>query len=200
VDMIQNGGGDVNTQYFMRLALYPDMEYEDWADQYSQRISAKMSRILKYIERSTDVLAVVNENQEELFAALSADPDGLNTLLNSLFQSYYAVYNVLDPLQTGINLGSGTGIFDFGAAFQEALDITTSYLDGERNATSPDFVDDLRYLLEVPGKLYAAQLKDGTQEVYVVEHFDPITDTHPPTHLLTPALFPVSTGSKAGAW
>ncbi len=44
--MIENGGGNVATQYFMWLALYPTMAYDDWKGNYTERISPQMLQII----------------------------------------------------------------------------------------------------------------------------------------------------------
>ena len=46
IDMNSNSGGVVKTAYFLTLALYPEMDFFDWANLYNVRVSKEFQEIL----------------------------------------------------------------------------------------------------------------------------------------------------------
>jgi hypothetical protein len=72
-DMIGNGGGFIATQYFMRLALYPSMNYDDWKDNFTERVSPQLLQIMNYIASGSEVVSLVNEYRQDILDVLDSD-------------------------------------------------------------------------------------------------------------------------------
>jgi hypothetical protein len=167
IDMIQNGGGDVQGQYFMRLALYPEMEYDDWKDEYTQRISGRMSRILKFIESSQAVSALFKEYGDEVDEAFRADPEALRQIAVSVVSSYSALNDLIQSELGGmVRIGPGDPIDT--EEISSKVVLLKNYTDSAQGVAvdQEEALDALEYLLNVPGKVYSAQLAKGTQTVF----------------------------------
>lgn len=117
-DMIGNPGGDIDTQYFMRLALYPLMPYDDWKDDYTQRVSPKMLKIINYIAQGSAVISLLAEYSEEVMAALEERTVSVDGLLGSI----QSILQTIDNFRATTGFLIGTEGQIVGALLSDAQD------------------------------------------------------------------------------
>jgi hypothetical protein len=158
-DMIGNPGGDIDTQYFMRLALYPLMPYDDWKDDYTQRVSPKMLKIINYIAQGSAVISLLAEYSEEVMAALEERTVSVDGLLGSI----QSILQTIDAFRAATGFLIGTEGQIVGALLSDAQD----RFEQIANGTKPFTTDAIIQFLSTPDGIITSQIgKYGTQQLF----------------------------------
>jgi hypothetical protein len=156
-DMIGNGGGLVTTQYFMRLALYPSMDYDDWKDSFAQRISPQLQQIINYIASGSDVISLVNEYRQDLLDALDSDE------LDELFVSTGRVLDEMWDIITNGVIGTETEESTWLRVVNETRNEFLRIVDANEPATLDAFLQ----FLSTPDGIITSQIGQyGTQQLF----------------------------------
>ena len=152
IDIIGNGGGDVNTQYFLRYAMYPEMTYDDWKDEYTQRVSPKMLQIIDYIAQGSEVVSLLNEYRDEFVAVVQdSDEESLEEVFGSTNQLLKFVTEAVSV--AGLNLGVGDG-----ESVQSLLSQTADRFERIANGTEPFSVDAFVEFLNTADGIITSQI------------------------------------------
>ena len=153
IDMIENGGGDVDTQYFLRYAMYPEMTYDDWKDEYTQRVSPKMLQIINYIAQGSEVVSLLNEYRDEFVAAVQdSDEESLEEVFGSTSQLLKFVTEAVS-VAGNLNLGAGGG-----ESVGSLLSQTADRFDRIANGTEPFSVDAFVEFLNTADGIITSQI------------------------------------------
>lgn len=174
IDIIGNRGGSVSTHYFLKLALYPEMEYNDWKSEYTQRISKRLGRVLTYFESSSDVIAILNEYSDEFVAALKENLDFALRFLDSLVKSYQALENFFTSANFMPSLGTDSDmVSDARIKAMEDANTLADVIASIKNQTAiitdelfTDIFQKIKELTFIPAEIAVAQFKQGTQELF----------------------------------
>ena len=104
IDIVGNGGGTVDTAYFLALALYPDMKFEDWINFYNFRVSENLDTILSVYPLFSETSELLDSNTKEYVSFLNNNPEIGAKSLKTVSNILKAIDIVLQGIQTRVSL------------------------------------------------------------------------------------------------